>query len=59
MKLGKNNLTLTKAGNEIYSTAFSNVAFDADGTYYWEVRIDSFSSEEDIFIGVADRSINC
>lgn len=58
IKLSRNNLTFTKAGDHNYSTCFGNALMESDGRYYWEFKLDNFADQEDIFVGVAVRSID-
>lgn len=58
LKLSRNNLTLTKAGDQNYSTGFGNVPLENEGRYYWEFKLDNFCESDDIFVGVAKRTIS-
>jgi hypothetical protein len=58
LKLSRNNLCLTKTGDQNYSSAVGNAPLEHDGRYYWEVRLDNFAEEDDLYIGVADKGIN-
>jgi hypothetical protein len=35
IKLSRNNMTATKAGDQNYSTCFGTVLMESDGRYYW------------------------
>lgn len=43
LKLSRNNLCLTKTGDQNYSSAMANYCFESDGRYYWEIRLDNFA----------------
>mgnify|MGYP001015546787 FL=1 len=58
IKLGRNNLTATKTGDQNYSTCFGNAQMESDGRYYWEFKLDNFCEVEDIFVGVANRTVD-
>eukprot|EP01017_Pseudomicrothorax_dubius_P026543 TRINITY_DN2971_c0_g2_i13.p1 TRINITY_DN2971_c0_g2~~TRINITY_DN2971_c0_g2_i13.p1 ORF type:complete len:353 (-),score=65.49 TRINITY_DN2971_c0_g2_i13:1-1059(-) len=57
IKLSNNNLTANKNGDVDYQTALGSVGFSS-GRHYWELKIDKFVDEEDLFVGVARRNIN-
>lgn len=52
IKLLNGNLTANKNGDSDYQTAFGNLPLSS-GRHYWEIKIDKFIDEEDIFVGVA------
>lgn len=52
------NLTIQKLGNQTYTTLLSNVGWAESGKHYWEVKIDKFQNEDDVFIGVAYKNID-
>lgn len=50
--LSNNNLTTNKQGESDYQTVLGTLAINS-GRHYWEIRIDKYVDEEDIFVGVA------
>lgn len=50
--LSNNNLTCNKQGESDYQTVLGTLAINS-GRHYWEIRIEKYVDEEDIFIGVA------
>jgi len=57
IKLQNNNLTAGKNPEVDYQTVLGSLMFSA-GRHYWEVKIDNFNDEEDLFIGVARKEVN-
>eukprot|EP00331_Platyophrya_macrostoma_P005446 CAMPEP_0176408176 /NCGR_PEP_ID=MMETSP0127-20121128/1806_1 /TAXON_ID=938130 /ORGANISM="Platyophrya macrostoma, Strain WH" /LENGTH=343 /DNA_ID=CAMNT_0017787433 /DNA_START=28 /DNA_END=1059 /DNA_ORIENTATION=+ len=57
IKLSNNNLTATKAGDADYQTVLGSLQLSA-GRHYWEVKIDKYGDEEDLFVGIARKEIN-
>jgi len=56
IKLSNYNLTANKNGESDYQCVLGTIAINS-GKYYWEIRIDKFVDEEDIFVGVARKNI--
>lgn len=56
IQLSNQNMTAQKQNDENFETVLGNVALEK-GEHYWEVKIDCFVDEEDIFIGVALENI--
>jgi tripartite motif-containing protein 9/67 len=50
--LSNNNCTATKCGESDYETVLGTLAMSS-GRHYWEIRVEKFVDEEDLFIGVA------
>ena len=56
IKLSNQNLTATKNGDSNYHTVLGNIEFN-NGRHYWEIKLDKYVDEDDIFIGVAKPDI--
>lgn len=52
-----NCLTANKRYEVNNESVLATVGFN-QGKHYWEVKLDTFVEHEDIFVGVACRSIN-
>jgi len=57
IKLSNNNLTAGKLPEVDYQTVLGTLVMSS-GRHYWEIKIDNFNDEEDIFIGVARKEAN-
>lgn len=57
IKLSNNNLSAYKNGESDYQTVLGNLALSS-GRNYWEIKIDKFVDEEDIFLGIARKNLN-
>jgi len=55
--LSNNNLTAAKMPETDYQTVLGNILINS-GQHYWEVKVDNFADEEDLFIGIARKNIN-
>jgi tripartite motif-containing protein 9/67 len=51
------NRTVTKRNDEEYETILGNLELST-GCHKWEIKIDNYVSDEDIFIGVAKKDMN-
>jgi hypothetical protein len=52
-----NGNTALKKNEEKYESVLANVGLSS-GSHYWEVKVDKYVSDEDIFIGVAHKNVN-
>jgi hypothetical protein len=52
-----NALTANKKFEINFETVLATIGF-SEGRHYWEIKLDTFVDMEDIFIGVARRSID-
>lgn len=50
--LSNSNNTANKQGESDYQTVLGTLAMSS-GRHYWELKIDKYVDEEDIFIGIA------
>jgi len=57
IKLSNNNLTAGKLPEVDYQTVLGTLVMSS-GRHYWEIKVDNFNDEEDIFIGVAKKETN-
>lgn len=57
IKLSNNNLTASKMPEVDYQMVLGNLLISS-GRHYWEIKIDQFNDEEDLFIGIARKNIN-
>eukprot|EP01017_Pseudomicrothorax_dubius_P049567 TRINITY_DN9234_c0_g1_i1.p1 TRINITY_DN9234_c0_g1~~TRINITY_DN9234_c0_g1_i1.p1 ORF type:complete len:333 (+),score=89.79 TRINITY_DN9234_c0_g1_i1:26-1024(+) len=58
IKLSNNNLTANKNGGDVdFQTVLGSIPMNS-GRYYWEIKIDKFVDEEDLFIGVARKEVD-
>ncbi|CAK69624.1 unnamed protein product (macronuclear) [Paramecium tetraurelia] len=55
--LSNNNLTANKKGQSDYQTVLGTLALNS-GRHYWEIKIEKYVDEEDIFIGIARKEID-
>ncbi len=56
IEVSGNGLTLTKKTEEDYETILGTIGLDS-GRHYWEIKIDRYVNDEDIFIGVAHKDV--
>ena len=49
-------LSVIKKTEEDYETALGTIGLDS-GRHYWEVKVDRYVNDEDIFIGVAHKDV--
>jgi len=57
IKLQNNNLTAGKNPEVDYQTVLGSLMFSS-GRHYWEIKVDNFNDEEDLFIGIARKETN-
>ncbi|KAM3135484.1 negative regulation of SNARE complex assembly [Paramecium bursaria] len=57
IQLSNHNLTANKSGEADYQTVLGTLAIGS-GRHYWEIKIDKYVDEEDIFIGIAKKDID-
>jgi tripartite motif-containing protein 9/67 len=50
--LSNNNCTATKTGESDYQTVLGTLAM-SQGRHYWEIKVEKFVDEEDLFVGIA------
>jgi hypothetical protein len=57
MILSNSNKTVRRGqATHSYETALAELGF-SDGRHYWEITLDSYCTEEDIFIGVSRKGV--
>ena len=58
MKLLNKDMTAvrTPASSHSYSSVMTDMSFSS-GKHYWEVKLDHYMTEEDIFIGISKPSV--
>mmetsp|Transcript_14190 Transcript_14190/g.14262 ORF Transcript_14190/g.14262 Transcript_14190/m.14262 type:complete len:215 (-) Transcript_14190:41-685(-) len=57
IELSNNNRTATKKAETSYECVLGNSTINS-GRHYWEVKLDNFPNDEDIYIGIAFKEIN-
>jgi len=57
IKLSNSNHTVSKAPEADCQTVLGNLLINS-GRHYWEVKIDHFTDEEDLFIGIARKNLD-
>jgi tripartite motif-containing protein 9/67 len=57
IKLSNNNLTCSKPPDSDYQTALGNISLSS-GRHYWEIKVDHYNDDEDLFLGIARKAIN-
>jgi len=57
IKLSNNNLTCSKPPDSDYQTILGNISLSS-GRHYWEIKVDHYNDDEDLFIGMARKTIN-
>ncbi len=55
--LSNSNFSANKKGEADYQTVLGTLAMSS-GKHYWEIKIDKFVDEEDLFIGIARKEID-
>mmetsp|Transcript_1581 Transcript_1581/g.2556 ORF Transcript_1581/g.2556 Transcript_1581/m.2556 type:complete len:290 (-) Transcript_1581:2116-2985(-) len=56
IEISNSGLTAFKKSEEEFETVLGNVCLSS-GSYYWDVKIDMFVDDEDVYIGVAQENI--
>jgi len=56
IKLTNNNLTANKNSESDYQSVLGNLPMSS-GRHYWEIKIDKYVDEEDLFIGISRKNL--
>jgi len=57
IQTSNNDLTITKSADADFQSILGNLQISC-GRHYWEIKIDHFTDEEDLFIGIARKSLD-